>query len=90
MTNLDQKIDNARKRISELELLIVEWQKQNGTYEVLQRTPRSGKDLDALDSYLNDNQVGNEQNRTWKNPLDSMPIATENPRPEEEIADWYS
>ena len=32
MTNLDQKIDNARKRISELELLIVEWQKQNGTY----------------------------------------------------------
>ena len=26
MTNLDQKIENARKRISELELLIVEWQ----------------------------------------------------------------
>ena len=90
MTNLDQKIENARKRISELELLIVEWQKQNGTYEALHRPPRSGKDLDALDSYLNDNQVGSEQNRTWENPLDSMPIATENPRPEEEIADWYS
>ena len=23
------------------------------------------------------------------NPLDSMPIATNNPRPEEEIADWF-
>ena len=27
---------------------------------------------------------------TFKNPLDSMPIATDNPRPEEEIADdWF-
>ena len=25
----------------------------------------------------------------FTNPLDSMPIATENPRPEEEIADWF-
>ena len=24
------------------------------------------------------------------NPLDSMPIATDNPRPEEEIADWFT
>ena len=90
MTNLDQKIENARKRISELELLIVEWQKQNYTYErtEIHSTTRFGKDLDALDSYLNDNQVGDKQNR--ENPLDSMPIATENPRPEEEIADWYS
>ena len=23
------------------------------------------------------------------NPLDSMPIATDNPRPEEEVYDWY-
>jgi hypothetical protein len=90
MTNLDQKIENARKRISELELLIVEWQKQNNTYErtEIHSTTRVGKDLDALDSYLNDNQVGDKQNR--ENPLYSMPIATENPRPEEEIADWYS
>ena len=90
MTILDQKIENARKRISELELLIVEWQKQNNTYErtEINSTTRVGKDLDALDSYLNDNQVGDKQNR--ENPLDSMPIATENPRPEEEIADWYS
>ena len=90
MTNLDQKIENARKRISELELLIVEWQKQNNTYErtEIHSTTRVGKDLDALASYLNDNQVGDKQNR--ENPLDSMPIATENPRPEEEIADWYS
>ena len=90
MTNLDQKIENARKRISELELLIVECQKQNNNYErtEIHSTTRVGKDLDALDSYLNDNQVGDKQNR--ENPLDSMPIATENPRPEEEIADWYS
>ena len=27
---------------------------------------------------------------TFKNPLDSMPIATDNPRPEEEIADWFT
>ena len=27
---------------------------------------------------------------TYKNPLDSMPIATNNPRPEEEIADAYA
>ena len=26
----------------------------------------------------------------YKNPLDSMPIATDNPRPEEEIADNYA
>jgi hypothetical protein len=73
-----------------LELLIVEGQKQNNTYErtEIHSTTRVGKDLDALDSYLNDNQVGDKQNR--ENPLDSMPIATENPRPEEEIADWYS
>ena len=24
-----------------------------------------------------------------KNPLDEMPVATDNPRPEEEIADWF-
>ena len=34
--------------------------------------------------------VGNINGFTFDNPLDSMPIATDNPRPEEEIADdWF-
>ena len=63
MTNLDQKIENARE-FQSLELLIVEWQKQNNTYERTKFTaPHELCDLDALDSYLNDNQVGDKQNR---------------------------
>lgn len=78
MTNLDQKIENARKRISELEMLIAEWEKQNNTYErtEIHSTTRVGKDLDSLDTYLNDTEVGDSTHRTWENPLDSMPIAT--------------
>ena len=34
--------------------------------------------------------VGNINGFTFDNPLDSMPIATDNPRPEEEIADWFT
>ena len=30
-----------------------------------------------------------DDKKEYKNPLDSMPIATDNPRPEEEIADAY-
>ena len=35
------------------------------------------------------NTVRLDPNEWFTNPLDSMPIATENPRPEEEIADWF-
>ena len=35
------------------------------------------------------NTVRLDPNEWFTNPLDSMPIATEHPRPEEEIADWF-
>ena len=35
------------------------------------------------------NNLGVDPHEWFVNPLDSMPIATENPRPEEEIADWF-
>ena len=35
------------------------------------------------------NNLGVDPDEWFTNPLDSMPIATENPRPEEEIAAWF-
>ena len=38
------------------------------------------------------NDLGVDPNECFDpkpNPLDSMPIATDNPRPEEEVYDWY-
>ena len=37
----------------------------------------------------NDGSSGRLIPPPFSNPLDSMPLATDNPRPEEEIADWF-
>ena len=37
----------------------------------------------------NDGSMGRLVPPPFSNPLDSMPLATDNPRPEEEIADWF-
>jgi|TARA_B100000965_G_C19537092_1_gene733872 hypothetical protein len=76
MTNIQQKIENAENRILELKRLINYW--KNG--RDIQSTERVGKDLDILDSISYGDKVRTEQTRQEQqqrpNPLDSMPIAT--------------
>ena len=76
MTNIQQKIENAENRILELKRLINYW--RNG--RDIQSTERVGKDLDILDSISYGDKVRTEQTRQEQqqrpNPLDSMPIAT--------------
>ena len=76
MTNIQQKIENAENRILELIRLINYW--KNG--RDIQSTERVGKDLDILDSIPYGDKVRTEQTRQEQqqrpNPLDSMPIAT--------------
>tara|TARA_X000000368_G_scaffold74790_1_gene55266 strand:- start:235 stop:528 length:294 start_codon:yes stop_codon:yes gene_type:complete len=76
MTNIQQKIENAENRILELKRLINYW--KNG--RDIQSTERVGKDLDILDSIPYGDKVRTEQTRQEQqqrpNPLDSMPIAT--------------
>ena len=76
MTNIQQKIENAENRILELKRLINYW--KNG--RDIQSTERVGKDLDILDSISYGDKVRTEQTRQEHqqrpNPLDSMPIAT--------------
>ena len=76
MTNIQQKIENAENRILELKRLINYW--KNG--RDIQSTERVGKDFDILDSISYGDKVRTEQTRQEQqqrpNPLDSMPIAT--------------
>ena len=76
MTNIQQKIENAENRIPEIKRLINYW--KNG--RDIQSTERVGKDLDILDSISYGDKVRTEQTRQEQqqrpNPLDSMPIAT--------------